>query len=210
VLGTLEVQVVKKQLVLVKELKNTHQLHILILVETQVSGTIADTAIQSFPFSKSYRSEARGNSLTSLSTQSQVIHLLVEVPRASAWILLAIYASPRPVERQNLWEELVGFSDASSLPWLLIGDFNEISSSAEKLGGTNVPPRRLFPLARNINNCGLVYFTWCRRDSRYGILQKRLDRGVFNTDWRLQFPEASITHLPRVKSDHCPLLLQTQ
>lgn len=33
------------------------------------------------------------------------------------------------------------------------------------------------------------------------------DRGVSNVEWRLQFPEASILHLPTLKSDHKPLLL---
>lgn len=45
-------------------------------------------------------------------------------------------------------------------------------------------------------------FTWKR-----GNLYERLDRGLCNTDWRLAYPEASVSHLIRYQSDHRPLLL---
>lgn len=38
-------------------------------------------------------------------------------------------------------------------------------------------------------------------------VKERLDRGFCNVSWRLTFPDAFIQHLPRVKSDCCPLLL---
>lgn len=45
-------------------------------------------------------------------------------------------------------------------------------------------------------------YTWlnCR-------VKERLDKGFCNVSWRLAFPDAFIQHLPRVKSDHFPLLL---
>ena len=36
-----------------------------------------------------------------------------------------------------------------------------------------------------------------------------MDRGVANADWALLFPSAELHHLPRVKSDHCPIMLTT-
>ncbi|KAG6397443.1 hypothetical protein SASPL_143610 [Salvia splendens] len=45
-------------------------------------------------------------------------------------------------------------------------------------------------------------FTWKR-----GNLYERLDRGLCSSNWRLDFPEASVTHLIRYQSDHRPLLL---
>lgn len=44
-------------------------------------------------------------------------------------------------------------------------------------------------------------FTWAR-----GATRKRLDRVVCNLDWRLRFNETVIYHLPKLKSDHSPLL----
>lgn len=45
-------------------------------------------------------------------------------------------------------------------------------------------------------------FTWARGNTR-----KRLDRALCNLDWRLRFEEIVINHLPKLKSDHSPLLM---
>lgn len=36
-----------------------------------------------------------------------------------------------------------------------------------------------------------------------------LDRGIASMEWRIKYPKASITHLGAVRSDHNPLLLDT-
>ncbi|KAH1091416.1 hypothetical protein J1N35_018673 [Gossypium stocksii] len=46
-------------------------------------------------------------------------------------------------------------------------------------------------------------FTW-----HHGNLSDRLDRAVGNDDWLDAFPNCSIFHLPRIKSDHRSLLLK--
>lgn len=50
-------------------------------------------------------------------------------------------------------------------------------------------------------------FTWTNRRDIGGLIQTRLDRCWANPSWTLAFPEANVTHLPRISSDHCPLLL---
>ena len=39
------------------------------------------------------------------------------------------------------------------------------------------------------------------------LIMERLDRVLANPEWRILFPEASVTHLTRTHSDHCPVLL---
>ncbi|CAL8164318.1 unnamed protein product [Prunus armeniaca] len=51
-------------------------------------------------------------------------------------------------------------------------------------------------------------FTWCNKRNAEGITWKRLDRGLSNIAWRLLFPEANLSHLPRVNSDHCPIMVR--
>ena len=36
-----------------------------------------------------------------------------------------------------------------------------------------------------------------------------MDRGLGNAEWATLFPSVEVHHLPRVKSDHCPILLST-
>lgn len=48
-------------------------------------------------------------------------------------------------------------------------------------------------------------FTWTNKKTLEGI-----DRGICNMVWRNLFPEACVFHLPRTKSDHCPLKISLQ
>lgn len=40
-------------------------------------------------------------------------------------------------------------------------------------------------------------------------MQEQLDRAFANAAWKLKFPNATITHLPAIRSDHKPLLFQS-
>ena len=53
-------------------------------------------------------------------------------------------------------------------------------------------------------------FTWTNRSPVWqSTIKERLDRGLGNADWTLLFPATKVHHLSRVKSDHCPILLNT-
>lgn len=41
-------------------------------------------------------------------------------------------------------------------------------------------------------------------------IKERLDRGLNNQEWQIRFPEATVLHLPALKSYHRPILLQVQ
>jgi hypothetical protein len=95
-----------------------------------------------------------------------------------------------------------------------MGDFNDVTSQDEKFGGNVVCRRRIQAYTECMDYCQLMdlgfsgpKFTWTNMQGVADLIQERLDRGWANTDWKLLFPEASIQHLPRLNSDHCPLLL---
>lgn len=50
-------------------------------------------------------------------------------------------------------------------------------------------------------------FTWTNRRDVDALIHQRIDRCWGNPPWNLAFPDANVTHLPRVSFDHCPLLL---
>uniref|UniRef100_A0A2N9I911 Protein kinase domain-containing protein n=1 Tax=Fagus sylvatica TaxID=28930 RepID=A0A2N9I911_FAGSY len=52
-------------------------------------------------------------------------------------------------------------------------------------------------------------FTWCNKRWGRGSIRERLDRGIANMEWRMEFPRATVLHLGAVNSDHCPLLIDT-
>ncbi|KAL4343275.1 uncharacterized protein LOC107646037 [Arachis ipaensis] len=103
-------------------------------------------------------------------------------------------------------------------PWLLCGDFNEIGDVSEKKGGAPCDMLQIRRFRDWIDDCNLINlgfkgtrFTWrgplwsngCR-------IFKRLDRTLCNAEWSLRFQDAIVGTLPRVRSDHYPLLIRCE
>ena len=75
------------------------------------------------------------------------------------------------------------------MPWLCVGDFNEITCDVEKLGRALRPIRQMETFRQVLSDCSLhkvpvsrPKFTWFRgRGSN--MIMERLDRGVANEAW---------------------------
>jgi endonuclease/exonuclease/phosphatase family metal-dependent hydrolase len=98
-----------------------------------------------------------------------------------------------------------------NLPWAIIGDFNEILFSHEKEGGNPRPLNFMHAFQDTLSDCALEDlgfvgdpFTWKR-----GRIRERLDRVVINNAWSDMYPGAAVIHLDYTRSDHRPLLLNT-
>jgi hypothetical protein len=99
-----------------------------------------------------------------------------------------------------------------------VTSINEILVASEKEGGVTVDVRRCIRFGRWVQNCGLIdlgsngpKFTWRGAERRdYVRVCERLDRCFGNSQWRLKFQGASVMVLPRVRSDHYPVLVVLQ
>jgi hypothetical protein len=96
------------------------------------------------------------------------------------------------------------------MPWLLAGDFNDILQAVDKVGGVSLC--RLTGLkkwfdANSMMDLGFSgpTFTWTNRR-----VFERIDRAICNEKWRSLFADANVIHLPRTKSDHCPIKICLQ
>jgi endonuclease/exonuclease/phosphatase family metal-dependent hydrolase len=125
-----------------------------------------------------------------------------------------IYASPNHTQRPNLWNHLVHISHSIHAPWMLIGDFNETLLPSDQRGGV-FHHNKAASFSNFMNSCNLLdltttggKFTWHRNNNGIRILSKKLDRGLANVDWRMNFPEAFVEVLCRLHSDHNPLLIR--
>uniref|UniRef100_A0A2N9HXU9 CCHC-type domain-containing protein n=1 Tax=Fagus sylvatica TaxID=28930 RepID=A0A2N9HXU9_FAGSY len=154
---------------------NINNPDILILTETRLGGDRAAELAQAVEVGH-------------LCSTEQEIHASVKVRGSnSLWLISAIYGSPRRSERRILWENLKIIAGLHNLPWVMLGDFNDILLCEEKWGGPK--------------------YTWSNCHDMNSLIMERLDRVLANSDWRILFPEASVTHLPRTHSDHCPVFL---
>ncbi|XP_061350406.1 uncharacterized protein LOC133295581 [Gastrolobium bilobum] len=140
--------------------------------------------------------------ITLLVKHDQFIHFLVELPGKKPFCWTTVYANPHEDKRCCLWEELKHIGRSMNDPWLILGDFNEIASAAEKRGGSPV----------DVNHCGVGNrFTW--RGPKFLHLDrvyKRLDRAVANAIWKATFEDSDTITLPRLFSDHCPILVRLE
>lgn len=148
---------------------------------------------------------------------TQGVHGVVEVRAFNkSFILSAIYASPKFHSRKLLWSDLLSFSVNINKPWLVVGDFNEVKNKSEKQGGRNISVHRSNLYVDTMNNCNLIdlgfngpKYTWTNNRSGNPIYE-RLDRAWANSNWIESFPDHNLWHLPRVTSDHCPILLKLE
>lgn len=99
----------------------------------------------------------------------------------------------------------------------MLGDFNAITSEDEKVGGgpnlnANSHNFRHFLFDAQLLDLGFKgpAYTWTNCQDTSNAIYERLDRVVANIQWTQMHPEAYVNHLPRVHSDHMPILLRTK
>ena len=127
-----------------------------------------------------------------------------------------MYASPRIVERQVLWENLLKVANLHNKPWIIAGDFNEPLAEDDKFGGRSVSINKSLMFKECLDKCNMVdmgfsgpRYTWTNRKEINSLIQERIDRFFMNLSWCLLYPDAKVLHLTRCHSDHCPILMET-
>lgn len=209
----------------IKDIKKAYAFDVFVVLEPRISGPRALSIAQSLCFSHYHIVDASGFfggvwllwngnsvSLQVVAHSSQSITTIVTL-RNHRWLLIVVYANPCPGIREALWKYFDGLIEASNLPWLILGDFNDIVSVDEKCGGNlDQGGKRFVEWIDRNHLVGLGFsgakFTWCNKQNAEGIIWKRLDKGLCSIDWRLLFPDAHLLHLPRVNSDRCPILVR--
>ena len=63
------------------------------------------------------------------------MNIVVNSREGQAWPMSAIYASAEVELRKLLWKYLQELGEKVRFPWLLVGDFNEVTDASEKRGG---------------------------------------------------------------------------
>lgn len=101
-------------------------------------------------------------------------------------------------------------------PWLVLGDFNEITSQVDKIGGLPFRDSQCKDLDNFIDAPSLMDvgfhgnpFTWSNVREGLALICERLDRALLNCTWLDSFPSIKVIHLPKTHSDHCPILVTT-
>lgn len=211
-----------------RELTRLHKPSVLILLETKTQSSQSISSICKYSNLLQFTcAEAHGYAggiwvlwdphfvdLEVVSIDDQIITAIVRCHHTNAWVLSALYASPHVTIRNYLWDFIQTLGRIISLPWLLIGDWNQVVNAEDKQGRRPVSSAQSAPLLRTVTACSLVdlgflgsRFTWTNKRSGMALIQERIDRVWCNAGWFHLFPTTTVRHLVRGHSDHSPILL---
>ena len=131
-----------------------------------------------------------------------------------AWRFTGFYGAPETANREDSWSLLCHLSTQFDLPWVCIGDFNEITRLEEKSEGVLRLEKQMQMFRDCLDFCGFkdigftrLPFTWCNNRFDGPLVWVRLDRALASTEWMLKLPSVHLHHLATFSSDHKPIWL---
>ncbi|XP_019190157.1 PREDICTED: uncharacterized protein LOC109184594 [Ipomoea nil] len=111
----------------------------------------------------------KNNTASLLSYSDNHVDIEVSVHGFSKWCMTGFYGLPQRTRRNESWEMLRSLAPRSNLPWVVIGDFNDLLYQHEKRRGNPHPDSLLRGFGETIEDRGLSQmamqgypFTWER------------------------------------------------
>lgn len=214
--------------VALRDILTSNKPDLLVLLETRAQSNRAKWILHHF--SNSAMVEARGFSggiwcfwnqaitqIRVLGFTAQTITLRIAGEHyKNKWLLSLVYASPTASIRELFCDYMEQLSRMITIPWCILGDFNQVIYQKDKQGGRAVRGNAAERMRLMFDRCGLMEtkfvgppFTWTNGQHGKFKIQQRLDQCWSNRQWHLMFPRAVNFHLPRTHSDHHPILIDT-
>ncbi|CAM8916763.1 unnamed protein product [Rhodiola kirilowii] len=207
-----------------KELISSNRPQILGLIETKMKSSKWDQLKFNLGYSccVAVGSRGRAGGVALLWNEAQLVslksysnyHIDVIVESESQFRLTLFYGSPRAQCRDSSWELIRRLAVDCDLPWVVMGDFNEVCYSWEATGVRQREESRMRAFRNVLEECGLFdlgwngnLFTFSNKRMGEREARVRLDRFVANENWRRMFPLYSVRHSWANASDHCPIML---
>ncbi|XP_031112052.1 uncharacterized protein LOC116016024 [Ipomoea triloba] len=124
------------------------------------------------------------------------------------------YGFPERHRRREAWNMLRSLAAQSSLPWVTMGDYNDLLHQFDKRGRLPHPDWLLTGFRETVEDCGLHEFlfeghkfTWEHSRGIENMVEEKLDR-IFTTEsWLTIFDGARATSALCPYSDHLPIIL---
>ena len=120
-----------------------------------------------------------------------------------------IYAPTEHHERLTVWDQIRAIKSRFGIPWILMGDFNEVLKPEERRGA-----KRMTQGMREMQNLILDLqlvdmdvgqkYTWLRKNAA-----SRLDRVLVDQEWVLRWPALRGYCKGRAFSDHYPIVISS-
>jgi hypothetical protein len=129
------------------------------------------------------------------------------------WSLGNVYGAAQADHKEEFLVELAALCSKIADPYIIGGDFNIIRFP---LKNRNFCPNRfssIFNTFINVSELREIYisgdgYTWSNNQELPTL--EKLDRILVTKKWEILFPTAHVYKMPRIMSDHNPLILSTQ
>ncbi|KAI0529343.1 hypothetical protein KFK09_001890 [Dendrobium nobile] len=149
---------------------------------------------------------------TVITHSPQLILGSLKTPNKGIGNVAMVYGHKNHQGRRELWSCLEDFMSEDT-PTLVGGDFNCLLSKEDKRGGkrfymsNGTKEMKFFMAKHDLHDLGVIgpKFTWCNNKQGAARIWERLDRCLLNSCALQLVPSASIQHLARISSDHCPI-----
>ena len=133
------------------------------------------------------------------------------------WRFTGFYGEPRRERRKESWYLMRFLRAHSSVPWLCVGDFNEVLAAEEQIGVIEREQWQMAAFSDAVNDCRLMDlgyhglpYTWDNRQDADRNVKARLDRALGDDKFLESFRDTEVFHIPLAKSDHCGILVEVR
>ncbi|XP_058726469.1 uncharacterized protein LOC131597821 [Vicia villosa] len=128
-----------------------------------------------------------------LQLEEKFIHLdVMSLDNKIHYYATIVYAMNQIDRRRILWEQIDTLGNNINLPWIVMGDYNNVLTSHDIIGGKQVNVVEYRDLADMVQRKGLF-----EAPTR--------GRLIANVQWFQTFQDANVEVLPRNVSDHSPI-----
>lgn len=207
-----------------EEVKKAHPL-IVFLMETKQQSSFMERKRRLVNYEEAWYVEPEGKlggltlwwhdniRVNVISSSRNLIHTLVETDDQCLYISF-IYGPPIEGDRMRVWNQIRTIATSMVDSWLCVGDFNDLISQSEKMGGNPRIFRRILNFQSFVSDCGLsdleakgARYTWYNQRLGDTHIKEKIDKAMGNLLMRDEFPKALIIHKEPLASDHHILLV---
>ncbi|XP_019163182.1 PREDICTED: uncharacterized protein LOC109159537 [Ipomoea nil] len=130
------------------------------------------------------------------------------------WRFTGFYGYRERQRRREAWQLLRTLSARSQLPWVVMGDYNDLLDQFEKRGRVPHPGWLINGFREAVADSGLQdvpfgghQYTWVKSRGTDRMIEEKLDRILANDSWLNLFEGVQALSLTVPYSDHRPLIL---